>query len=268
MLRNVFLAFGVLLGALLVQADIDYQVTHQVLQITAQRSGVQFAAGPPLFNGGPGAYCNPSGLNSNLTCDNAGGVAMNNNLQAFNPIEVLPTATASPTPCAGVYPGATISAALCIDPPGSTVSTVPNGIVIGPNAASWTSGTGTSLNLQLCGINANVLNCTKVQEAANGTLVIGNGAGSVQMSANLAMAGNQATGISKITQFAVNDIWGSCAMSASTSCTITWTYAPTFCSAPNPVGTTVIDGVANIASTTITITAASANSATWDVTCQ
>lgn len=92
--------------------------------------------------------------------------------------------------------------------------------------------------------------------------------GKLKITNSLNMGANTLSGVGKITQQAANDMWGSCAMAAGTSCTITWSYAPTYCSKPNPVGTTVISGVANISSTTITVTAASSNSLTWDVTCQ
>lgn len=92
--------------------------------------------------------------------------------------------------------------------------------------------------------------------------------GKLKITNSLNMGANTLSGVARITQQAANDVWGSCAMSAGTSCTITWSYAPTYCSKPNPVGTTVISGVANISSTTITVTAGTSNSETWDVTCQ
>lgn len=91
--------------------------------------------------------------------------------------------------------------------------------------------------------------------------------GKLKVTSALNVGGNAMTGVAKITQQAVNDMWGSCAMAAGTTCTVTWTYAPTFCVA-QVIGATPIADAVGISSTTITVTAASSNSATWDVSCQ
>lgn len=136
----------------------------------------------------------------------------------------------------------------------------------GTSGWSCAAGCTTSNSAQICwyamGSTGPLSQCPFVDTL--GVLNIGK----LKITGNTNAGGNPITGVSKLTQQSVNDIWGSCAMAASTSCTITWTYAPTFCSKPNPVGTTVISGVTNISSTTVTVTAASSNSATWDVTCQ
>lgn len=143
-----------------------------------------------------------------------------------------------------------------------------NAITIGwENASGFTCstscGTANSYPIELCGMSATGPLCQSpfVDNAGVFTL------GKLKITNNLNMGANPLSGVGKLTQQAAGDIWGSCTMSSGTSCTITWSYAPTFCGKPNPVGTTVISGVANIASTTITITAGTSNSETWDVSC-
>jgi hypothetical protein len=77
---------------------------------------------------------------------------------------------------------------------------------------------------------------------------------------------NGTTTVKQVAQAAAGDVFGSCAMSAGTTCTVTWSYTPTYC-VTSPLGSTPYYGAVGISGTTITVTANTSNSATWDVHC-
>lgn len=140
-------------------------------------------------------------------------------------------------------------------------------------ATAFNSGTGVNTG------NPYVFTATQTFQAAT-PITIGNGTtsqnitfdgtniviGKLKISNSFNMGANPISGVGKLTQQSANDLWGTCTMSAGTSCTINWTYAPTYCTV-TPQGSTPVAFSAAISSTTITVTAASSNSLTWMVHC-
>ena len=103
--------------------------------------------------------------------------------------------------------------------------------------------------------------------ASNGGAASGlcaNGTGVVEIATGSTCNAQGALQARHLTQDAANGYAGSCTMAAGTSCTATLTAAYT-----TPVctvavqGTTVIAGACSVSGTTVTVTAASSNSATW-----
>jgi hypothetical protein len=96
------------------------------------------------------------------------------------------------------------------------------------------------------------------------TSVIGVGNCSVGDTSATIEAGNVVT--KAFTQQSASNTGGSCTMSSATSCTlsIAHTYTTPICMA-TAQGTTPIYGVCSVSGTTVTVTAASSNSATWGI---
>ncbi len=217
---------------------------------------------------GNGSSVTISCTDTTLTCNGSGGVALAtaqpnpitwNASQGFtnfiNSTYVPTTACQTNAPIADVCLGSpTATAALAIghqiDAWGGTAA---------DNSGQLRFYWGTGSAERYCALYAG--------SGTNGFQTTGTAACPWALNGNLAMGGNNISGVTKFTQNATGDIWASCAMAAGTTCTVTWTYTPTFCTA-GPLGATAYYAAVGISGTTETVTANASNSATWDVSCQ
>jgi len=155
-------------------------------------------------------------------------------------------------------------AASCIGSPTSAVALAVGHVTgsFGSTASAdsgqiqWYYGTGSSE--QHCGLY--------IAQVSGSLVETGSRACGFAVNGTLQLQSNQITGITRLQQAAAGDIYGSCAMSASTTCVVTWSYAPTYCVATVAGSTPIADAIA-ISGTSVTVTAASSNSATWNVHC-